>query len=65
MTVEGVHNPQELREEVLTTAKIWKMTELSMQQMTSQVSLNFLNSPSAVIIPEDKMGKYQEEEMTE
>ena len=41
------------------------MTELSMQQMTSQVSLNFLNSPSAVIIPEDKMGKYQEEEMTE
>ena len=41
------------------------MTELSMQQMTSQVSLNFLNSPSAVIIPEDKMEKYQEEEMTE
>lgn len=36
-----------------------------MQQMTNQVSLNFLNFPSAVIIPEDKMEKYQEEEMTE
>lgn len=65
MTVVDVHNPLELRQEVLTTAKTLKMTELLMQRMTSQVFLNFLNSPSVVTIPEDKMEKYQEEGMIE
>jgi len=65
MTVVDVPNLQELRLEVLTTAKTLKTTELLMQRMTSQVSLNFLNFPSVVTIPEDKMEKYREEEMIE
>lgn len=65
MKVVDVPNLQELRLEVLTTAKTLKTTELLMQRMTSQVSLNFLNFPSVVTIPEDKMEKYREEEMIE
>lgn len=41
------------------------MTELLMQLMINQVSLNFQSFPWAVTIPEGKMGKFLEGGMIE